>query len=163
MKVIFLDIDGVLNCKKTENPRKFPYVIDLELLDRLKGLAEQTEAKIVLTSTWRLDPIGRLAARHFGVPFIDCSPDMPEAARHKEIKTWLAENPDVDRFVVIDDECDGLDSLPLFQPDADVGLSYDIAVGVERYLMKESDETMRANVVVRMAQNIHSLFKRNKS
>jgi hypothetical protein len=159
MKVIFLDIDGVLNCKNTENPRKFPYVIDLALPDRLRGLVERTEAKIVLTSTWRLDPIGRLAARHFAVPFIDCSPDMPEAARHEEIKTWLAENPDVDRFVVIDDECDGLDSLPLFQPDSDAGLW----VGVERYLMKESDETMRANAVVRMAQNIHSLFKRNKS
>ena len=77
MKVIFLDIDGVLNCKKTENPRKFPYVIDLELLDRLKGLAERKEAKIVLTSHGGFDPIGRLAARQFGVPFIDCSPDMP--------------------------------------------------------------------------------------
>ena len=50
-----------------------------------------------------------------------------------------------------------------FQPDSDAGFSYDIVVGVERYLMKESDETMRANAVVRMAQNIHSLFKRNKS
>jgi hypothetical protein len=80
------------------------------------------------------------------VPFIDCSPDMP-VARHEEIKTWLAENPDVDRFVVIDDERTGLDSLPLFQPDADVGLSYEIVVGVERYFMKESDETMRANAV----------------
>ena len=50
------------------------------------------------------------------------------------------------RFVVIDDECDGLDSLPLFQPDADVGLSYEIVVGVERYLTKETDETMRANL-----------------
>jgi hypothetical protein len=26
MKVIFLDIDGVLNCDKTPNPRKFPYL-----------------------------------------------------------------------------------------------------------------------------------------
>jgi hypothetical protein len=139
------------------------YPPSLELLDRLKGLAERTEAKIVLTSTWLLDPIGHIAAKHFGVPFIGCSPDMPEAARHEEIKTWLAENPYVGRFVVIDDECDGLDSLPLFQPDADVGLSYEIVVGVERYLMKETDETMRANAVLRMAQNIDSLFKRNKS
>ena len=28
MKIIFLDIDGVLNCDKTPNPRKFPYVVD---------------------------------------------------------------------------------------------------------------------------------------
>jgi hypothetical protein len=35
MKIIFLDIDGVLNCKGTHNPRKFPYVIDPILLGRL--------------------------------------------------------------------------------------------------------------------------------
>jgi hypothetical protein len=163
MKVIFLDIDGVLNCKKTENPRKFPYVIERALLDRLKVLMERTGAKVVLTSSWRLDPIGRLAAEHFGLPFIGCSPDTPEAPRHEEIKAWLAEHPEVERYVVIDDECDGLDSLPLFQPDCDVGLSYEIVVGVERYLKGETDETMRENAVVRLAQNIHSLFKRDKS
>ena len=32
MKIIFLDIDGVLNCDKTPNPRKFPYVVDPKLL-----------------------------------------------------------------------------------------------------------------------------------
>jgi hypothetical protein len=35
--------------------------------------------------------------------------------------------------------------------------------GVERYLNGETDETMRANAVVRLGQNIHSLFKRDKS
>jgi hypothetical protein len=45
MKVIFLNIDGVLNCKKTENPRKYPYVIDLELLDRLKGVSGANGSK----------------------------------------------------------------------------------------------------------------------
>jgi len=31
MKIIFLDIDGVLNCKHTPNLEKFPYVVDPEL------------------------------------------------------------------------------------------------------------------------------------
>ena len=38
MKIIFLDIDGVLNCEKTPNPRKFPYIVDKKLLVRFKGL-----------------------------------------------------------------------------------------------------------------------------
>jgi Swiss Army Knife RNA repair-like protein len=60
MKVIFLDIDGVPNCKKTPNPRKFPYVVDKKLLARLRKLLDKTGAKVVLSSTWRLDPIGLL-------------------------------------------------------------------------------------------------------
>jgi hypothetical protein len=35
LRVIFLDIDGVLNCKKTPNPRKLPYVVDPTLLRKL--------------------------------------------------------------------------------------------------------------------------------
>ena len=42
MKIIFLDIDGVLNCKETPNPRKFPFMVDDTLLQRLKLLLEMT-------------------------------------------------------------------------------------------------------------------------
>ena len=51
MNVIFLDIDGVLNCEKTPNPRKFPYVVDKKLLARLQKLLERTGAKVVLSSS----------------------------------------------------------------------------------------------------------------
>jgi hypothetical protein len=69
MKVIvFLDIDGVLNCKKTPNPRKLPYIIDPKLLKRFEGLLERTGAKVVLSSTWRHDPAGLFSAKHWGVP-----------------------------------------------------------------------------------------------
>ena len=37
MKMIFLDIDGVLNCK-TANARKLPYAVDRRLLARFKRL-----------------------------------------------------------------------------------------------------------------------------
>jgi len=47
-KVIFLDIDGVLNCRRTPNPRKPPYVADPILLDRLMTVVERTGAEIVL-------------------------------------------------------------------------------------------------------------------
>jgi hypothetical protein len=48
MKIIFLDIDGVLNCKGTPNPRKFPYIVDPKLLNRLQRLLERTGAEVVL-------------------------------------------------------------------------------------------------------------------
>ena len=116
MKVIFLDIDGVLNCDHTANPRKFPYVVDKRLLARFKKLLSRTGAKVVLSSSWRLDPVGLLAAKHWGVPFIDVAPDMPKKTRRDEVVTWLSKHPNVIRYTIIDDEDDELDALPLFQP-----------------------------------------------
>jgi hypothetical protein len=163
MKVLFLDIDGVLNCAKTKNPRKFPYVVDPKLLARLSGLLDRTGAKVVLSSSWRLDPIGIMAAKHWSVPFIDTCPDLPKRPRSEEILKWIAANPRVSRFAVIDDEDDELDDLPLFQPSCKTGLTPEIAKAVEKYLNGKTDQTMRASAIVRIGQNIHSIFKRDKS
>jgi hypothetical protein len=163
MKVIFLDIDGVLNCASTPNPRKFPYVVDRKLLARFKKLVDRTGAKVVLSSTWRCDPVGVFAAKHWGVPFIDVCPDKPRSPRRREITSWLADHPKVTRFAVIDDEDDELDGLPLFQPSSKTGITREIVKGVERYLNGDTDETIRNNAVARIGQNIRGLFERNKS
>jgi hypothetical protein len=163
MKVIFLDIDGVLNSNNTPNPRNFPYVVDKQLLARLKKLLNRTGAKVVLTSSWRLDPIGIFAAKHWGVPFIDVSPDMPKKTRRDEVLAWLSKHPNVTRYAIIDDEDDELDDLPLFQPACKTGITAEIVKGVENYLKGKTDHTMRANLLIRAGQNIHSLFKRDKS
>jgi HAD domain in Swiss Army Knife RNA repair proteins len=101
MKVIFLDIDGVLNCEKTPNPRKFPYVVDRKLLTRLKTLLERTGAKVVLSSSWRLDPIGLFAAKHWGVPFIDVCPDMPKRSRRDEVLSRPGYDIDIEAVLAL--------------------------------------------------------------
>src|SRR5580704_14598170 len=129
MKVIFLDIDGVLNCKKTSNPRKLPYVVDRRLLAKFKQLIERTGAKVVLSSTWRYDPAGVFSAKHWGIPFMDLTPDLPKRPRRDEILAWLKKHPRVTRFVVIDDEDDELDELLLDQPTTETGLTPEIVRG----------------------------------
>ena len=64
---------------------------------RFKRLPKQAKAKAVLSSSWRVDPIGLLAAKHFRVPFIDGCPDMPSERRCVEcvlgsssIRRWCA-------------------------------------------------------------------------
>lgn len=53
MKVIFLDIDGVLNTPSSES-RCGEYVgIDDEKVKKLKKIVEKTKAEIVLISTWK--------------------------------------------------------------------------------------------------------------
>ena len=156
MKVIFLDIDGVLNCKKTPNPRKLPYMVDRRLLARFKRLLKRTRAKVVLTSTWRYDPAGLFSAKRWGIPFISVTPDMPKRPRHDEIRAWLKKHPQV---IVIDDEDDGLDDLPLFQPSATTGLTGEIVRSVVQYLDGKTDKDMRSSRVERLLQNVQSALK----
>jgi len=90
---------------------------------------------------------------------MDVIPHMPKRPRRDEVLAWLKTHPKVERFVVIDDEDDELDQLPLFQPSASNGLTEKIATGVANYLAGKTDEDMRCNAVVRVLQNIKSAFK----
>jgi hypothetical protein len=90
-------------------------------------------------------------------------PDLPKRTRRDEVLTWLARHPKVIRYAIIDDEDDELDELPLFQPSAATGITGDIVRAVEKYLTGKSSKTMRSGAIVRLAQNVHSLFKRDKS
>jgi len=159
MKIVFSDIDGVLNCKRTPNPRKFPYVADPLLVKRLCGVLERTQSEIVLTSTWRYDPAGLFSARHWRIPFIDITPDLPDQPRRNEIVSWLSDHPAVTRYVVLDDEDDGLDSLPLFQPSSLTGLTDEIAQGLVDYLNGKTELDMRSSRMVRWLQNLQALLK----
>ena len=159
MKVIFLDIDGVLNSKNTPNPRKLPYIVDRRLLARFKRLLDRTGAKVVLSSTWRYDPAGLFTARRCSIPFIDVTPDMPKRPRRDEVLSWLKKHPKVTRFAVIDDEDDELDELPLFQPSAATGLTDEIVRGTIRYLEGKTNEDMRSSRAKRLLQNVKSAMK----
>jgi HAD domain in Swiss Army Knife RNA repair proteins len=163
MNVIFLDIDGVLNSDATSNPRKFPYIVDPDLLAIFNDLVRRTAATVVLSSSWRTDPVGLLAAKFYGVPFTDVCPDLPGVSRCEEMLRWLSAHQEVHRFAVIDDESDCLDDLPLFQPSAKTGITIQIADGVVEYLSGRTDQTMRQPALVRFGQNIHSIFKRDRS
>jgi len=105
MKVVFLDIDGVLNDTVTTKdlmndlPKK-------DHLDCLKTIIDATGAKIVLSSTWRLLPSARSAVKSalgtVGLEFIDITKELRDRA--SEIQEWLSRHPDVEQFVILDDE-----------------------------------------------------------
>jgi HAD domain in Swiss Army Knife RNA repair proteins len=162
MKAIFLDIDGVLNCKKTPNPRKLPYIVDPNLLKNLEAVLERTGAKVVLSSTWRYDPAGLFSARHWGIPFVGVTPDLPKQPRRNEVLSWLKDHPDVNRYAVIDDEDDELDDLPLFQPSAKTGLTLEIATGVADYLEGKTDRDLRCVRMTRIFQNIYASLRQHQ-
>jgi hypothetical protein len=90
MKVIFLDIDGVLNTPATPRPITDSRTVDPVLLDRLNTLLQETHSVVVLTSTWRHDPGGWIAGDnsvfHLRTlcPICDPNPAMRKSLRGAE-------------------------------------------------------------------------------
>lgn len=117
MKVIFTDVDGVLNEDTTPTRTQSRVIfIDEEKLLRLKRIVDATGAKIVLSSTWRYDRDDpkyngdflelREAFHNVGLDFYDFTPiDAIGIRRGMEIRAWLGlHRGEVDRFIILDDE-----------------------------------------------------------
>lgn len=151
MKIIFLDIDGVLNSdswnQKHENEIKNGILVDEEKVEILSKLIKATGAKIVLHSGWRFwfdesflpirkesEILMELLNKN-NIDFYDFTPDLTTEEIRKsknfskvkpdEILLWLKKHSDISSWVVIDD----LDlnneiiSNHQIKPDSKIGLS----------------------------------------
>ena len=128
MKVIFLDMDGVLNSHRylyegpvargamREDLESWADMIDPEAVERLNTLVDRTGAKIVLSSSWRVPFMDRmddfrrmLAGRGFRGEVIGRTPTGRECGaghtgqRGFEVAMWLRDHPEGDLFVCLDD------------------------------------------------------------
>ena len=143
MKVIALDIDGVLNTMQTIRENGYD-ALDRSMLIRFVAIVKATDAKIVLSTSWRFaDCLKEVINNHFaefGIAdrIIGETPDFCMEPRAKEIKAWLDEHPDVDKFAIIDDDEDaGEDDIfqqSFFKTDPTVGLTTDIAIAIIKHL-----------------------------
>lgn len=127
MKVIFLDVDGVLNSSQDG------YSIRLRTdshLEHLKHIVKETGAKIVLSSSWRIGPAKALKNLHkrleeYGLVIMDSTPDVGSLCRGDEIRQWLKDNGEhVEKFVILDDEDNMAEytETNLVQIDSQIGL-----------------------------------------
>ena len=155
MKVILLDIDGVLNENSTPTRTKSRAIfIDQDKLLRLKRVVDATGAKIVLSSTWRYDRTDaryngdflelQEAFRNVGLEFYDYTPeDAIGIRRGMEIKAWLGLHPEVTQYIILDDNLFDFEErglLPrLIKTDfGDGGLTEDLAEEAIDLLMETS-------------------------
>lgn len=116
MKVLFLDVDGVLNNDNTKEK-----VIDTDTGQMYTGvdkkLAEmfvawfhaQPPLSIVLSSTWRLFPGMHHALHDVGIHWRDITPSRYNETfqggpgRGNEIVWWLDQHPEVTHYAILDD------------------------------------------------------------
>jgi hypothetical protein len=118
-KVLFLDIDGVLNSnvyykylyKPEDGGSRFdPYCVIL-----VKKLVEEFSLKVVISSTWRDGSLKRLVKELNENDFMDylhedwLTPVVRPASRGKEIGLWLDNHPEVKEYIILDDNENLLD------------------------------------------------------
>ena len=129
MKVIFLDVDGVLNTPSSES-RCGEYIgIDDEKVEKLKKIVEKTKTEIVLISTWKkywrkeekLKPLQDYSANYLdeklakqGLKAIDKTKDKADGrylSRGESILEYVYRN-NVENYIILDDcqfDYDGCD------------------------------------------------------
>lgn len=124
MKLIFLDVDGVLNRIATEERCEGYTFVEPQKLLYLQEIVQKTGANLVLTSTWRrgwyckehgltkesrdLEDIRFFDAlqrklREYGLELLSYTDDF--ALRGKEIEKWLKDwtGEPIESFVILDD------------------------------------------------------------
>ncbi len=160
MKIIFLDIDGVLNSDswlhlKENREKPFPFnQFEPRLVKLFNRIIKETQAKVVLISTWRLNyslEEMRGIFQQVGIVcnLIDQTPDLTTdndyVLRGNEILKWCKDNIELlnvrrvlnyKNFVIIDDHDNMLywQRNHFFQPDPYSGLTPTITRNIIREL-----------------------------
>ena len=161
IKLIFLDVDGVLNCSSTKD-RCGRYVgIDSEKAVLLKKLVEKTNARIILISTWKewwykephlkdkQDILANYLDNKFaeqGLKISDKADDYHSFGRGDGILKYLRKlgklGINVEKFVIFDDET--FDYKPMKLTRYLVRTSYD-KKGLEDKHIKKALEILNPN------------------
>lgn len=116
MKIMFLDIDGVLNSSRTALAysgygsmyRGDDKKLDPVALKLIQNLSRQHHLATVISSSWRIG----YKAKDFDfldLNVVDCTPSLSDC-RGSEIKKWIDEcsYDNISKYVIIDDSSDML-------------------------------------------------------
>lgn len=139
MKVLFLDIDGVVNNKRTKGNLGGFMAIDPAMATLVQRIVRNTGCEIILSSSWRLFQNGRDEIERKICKFADITPIL-HAPRGYEIKVWLTRHPEIEHYAILDDAESILPDqrANFFQTTWESGLTEDIARAVEKHLNKET-------------------------
>ena len=111
-RVIFLDFDGVVTTPESD------YVFVPELMTRLGRLLEETDACIVISSSRRCGTLEQTKesivspdnthVRNHPFPYYDRivgqTPFVITSVRGEQVAAYLEMHPEVERYVILDDE-----------------------------------------------------------
>lgn len=112
MKILFLDIDGVVNCQYTTQRHRGYIGIDPYMAFLIGKIKLDTDCEIVLSSSWRHTPEGIEEVKAQVGPLYDTTgPSL--GGRGAEIQAWLDAHPGNHVYAIVDDDTNMLkEQLP---------------------------------------------------
>lgn len=123
-RVLFLDIDGVLNSLSSVlalgNPNDHLDPVCVGLMARL---LKETDTQVVVSSTWRIgrtvlalqNELDRVGAHKIANRIIGRTGDGHDGRRGLQIKEWIEKNDPSCTYVIVDDDSDMLpEQMPYF-------------------------------------------------
>lgn len=122
--VIFLDIDGVLNCLGSVLALGDPnHHLDPVSVGLLSRICKETDALVVVSSSWRIGrtvkqlqhELQNLGAYKLAERFVGKTGDGHNGHRGRQIRQWIEDNVHTGRYVIVDDDSDILpEQAPFF-------------------------------------------------
>ena len=149
MRVLFLDVDGVLNTPKTIGKFGFDFIDDI-LVALVARIVRETDCKIVLSSWGRIEEKDFLLVKdsltQFGLEIHDSTPYISKSGawtegghtkRCEEIQAWLNNNNNtVDVFAILDDDKEAEIEGSFFHTDENRGITVEIAEKIIAHFTK---------------------------
>ncbi len=153
MKVLFLDIDGVLNSHRTAYAfGGFPFDVDKHrsrfdevAIALVRNICTAAGAQIVLSSSWRTDKDWERIGASLNLPIVDRTPYLHPGPRGEEIAAWLSAHPEVRCYAILDDDGDMLEEqIPRFvQTTHEDGLTFALATKLAGLLDTTTSDALR--------------------
>lgn len=151
-KAIFLDIDGVLNCKTTKcRCPSGAFGVEDYLVSHLGSIVKYSGASIVLTSTWKIasaDDYKYLEDKlaKYGVVISDKTCDNI-SNRGYGIKEYLKNHSEITAWVVIDDTC--------FYDFDDEIINHSVMTTFYKYALSSNKASHAISILNGMLNNAH--------
>ena len=118
MRVLFLDVDGVLNRAsfQPDDATGLRSWIEPEPAGRLDAVLARTGAHVVMSSSWRLDHSldelrAELAAAGIAATVIGATPALDDQPRWREIEAWMVAHQLAREAIVILDDARDMGAL----------------------------------------------------
>lgn len=133
MKVLFLDIDGVVNNRTSNMKTHFP--LDEYCAFLIGKIQLDTNCKVVLSSAWRHLPDGIEEIKKRVVDIYDTTGQCCSGIRGVEIYNWVQKHKP-EKYAILDDDSDMLlwQKDHFFQTKSEVGITKEIADLVIKHL-----------------------------